>query len=633
MRGGMGGFSQSLGGMGRSFGLGQLGREPDAGRPSIRLEGALIRRVLGYFRPYRARSLLILACLALASVLGLAPPLLVRAILDRALPGRDLSLLSGLVAGLILLPVITGLIGVLQNYWHVRISQCLMFDIRNDLYRHLQRLSLRFYTTTRAGEILSRVNNDVGAVQGVVISTVVGIVTNLLTIVATAAVLLAMDWRLALLACAIVPAFLLPTRRIGRVRHRLARETQAKQAELLALMQDVLNIGGFILMRLFGQADYEANRFRDRNREVLDLQMKQAMTGRWMFMFLSVIASAGPALIYWYGGWRIIDSDGAEPTLTIGTIIAFVAYLANLYRPAGQLANIYVDVQGALAVFVRIFEYLDMDPEVSDRPSARPLPASAGDVRFEHVTFTYKAGHRPALADVSFEIPAGRMAALVGPSGAGKTTATYLVPRFYDPQSGRVCIGGHDLRDVALRSLAAHVGMVTQETFLFHATVRENLLYARPQATGAELEAAVRAANIYDFISALPDGYDTIVGERGFKLSGGERQRLSIARAILKDPRILVLDEATSSLDSESEAAIQAAMIPLMKGRTTLVIAHRLSTVLAADVILVLEHGRLVEQGTHPELLALNGLYTRLYERQFLRHRAPLETPEGEVDA
>lgn len=626
MRGGMGGFSQSLGGMGRTFGLGQLGHEPDRSRPTIRVEAALVRRVLGYFRPYRARAALILACLALTSVLGLAPPLLIRAILDHALPGRDLPLLTGLVAGLILLPILTGLVGVLQNYWHVRISQNLMFDIRNELYKHLQRLSLRFYTTTRAGEILSRVNNDVGAVQGVVISTVVGIVTNLFTILATAVVLLMMDWRLALLACAIVPAFLLPTRRIGRVRHRLARETQAKQAELLALMQDVLNIGGFILMRLFGQADYEAARFRDRNREVLDLQMKQAMTGRWMFMFLTVIASAGPALIYWYGGWRIIRSGGAEPTLTIGTIIAFVAYLANLYRPAGQLANIYVDVQGALAVFVRIFEYLDMDPEVQDRPGAVALPASAGEVRFEHVTFAYKAGHRPALDDVSFVIPAGRMAALVGPSGAGKSTATYLVPRFYDPQTGRVCIGGRDLRDVTLKSLASHVGMVTQETFLFHSSVRENLLYARPNATDAEMEAAARAANIHDFIAGLPERYDTIVGERGFKLSGGERQRLSIARAILKDPRILVLDEATSSLDSESEAAIQAAMVPLMKGRTSLVIAHRLSTVLAADVILVLEHGRLVEQGTHPELLALNGLYTRLYERQFLRKHTVEQT-------
>ncbi len=620
MRGMWGGYARSLGGLGRGFGPEAFGREADPNRSHGISARECLRRALRYFTPYRGATLVILICIGAHTALSLLPPLMVRAILDEAIPRRDVARLWRLVLGLIVLPLVTGLIGVLQNYWHTRVSQRLMFDLRNELYRHLQRLSLRFYAGTRSGEIMSRLHNDVGAVQGAVLGAVIGVVTNTLTVVMTAAVLFAMDWRLATLACAIVPAFVLPARRIGRVRHRLSRRTQEKQSELLALTQDVLHLGGYLLMRLFGQADYEAERFRARHGEVMDLQMRQAMTGRWLFLFLSVLAAAGPALIYGYGGWLIIRANPAAPdVITIGTIIAFVAYLGGLYRPAGQLANLYVDLQGALAVFGRIFEYLDMKPDVTDRPGAQPLPPIRGHVRFEQVTFSYRPDHRPALKDVSFEIPPGHLVALVGPSGAGKSTLTYLLPRFYDPPCGRILVDGYELRDVTLDSLAAQVGMVTQDTFLFHASVRENLRYARPDATEDMLFAAARAAQIHDVILRLPEGYDTLVGERGFKLSGGEKQRLSIARALLKDPRILILDEATSALDSESEAAIQAALGPLMRGRTTLVIAHRLSTVLAADLILVLDEGRLVEQGSHAALLGQGGLYARLYATQFRR--------------
>jgi ATP-binding cassette subfamily B protein len=385
-------------------------------------------------------------------------------------------------------------------------------------------------------------------------------------------------------------------------------------------------VGGFLLMRLFDRTAYEAGRFADQNRELLRLRVRQAIAGRWLLLVITVLGAAGPAAVYWFGGLLVIRGQ-----VSIGTVIAFVAYLANLYRPVTRLAGVYIDVQAALGVFQRIFAYLDLEPEVRDAPGAAKLGPVRGEIRFEGVTFAYRPGQRPALRDLTFTIRPGQLAALVGPSGAGKTTATYLVPRFYDPQEGRILVDGWEVRAVTQRSLAAQVGMVTQDTFLFHTTVLENLQYARPGATPAEVEAACRAAHIHDFICALPDGYDTVVGERGVKLSGGERQRVAIARALLKDPRILILDEATSALDSASERFIQEALAPLMRGRTTLAIAHRLSTILAADLILVLEEGVLAESGTHAELLRRGGLYARLYHEQF-RRQAATERVSGNGD-
>jgi ATP-binding cassette subfamily B protein len=617
--GGWMGPERSLGGLSRTFGLKNQNVRGDR-EPPVRIEKAQLRRVARYFAPYWRQWLVIFACIATTSVLGALPPLAVRGILDHAIPDRDLHLLTLLVGAIIGLNVLSGLIGVLQNYLNARVGEGIVFDLRNSLFRHLQRMSLPFYTRTRAGEIVSRINNDVAAVQGVATATLIAILSNVLTVIATATVIFAMNWRLALLAIIIVPGLYLPTRLVGRFRRRLSQQTQETQADMLAFLQERLNIGGMLLTKMFGQAEADAATFTQHNRRVMELNIRQALAGRWLFMCLSVFSVTGPALIYAFGGYQAIQRQ-----LTVGTIIAFVAYLTNLYRPLANLANVYVDVQGALGVFERIFQFLDIQPEVQDRPDAPALPVTQGHIQFEAVGFAYPtaSGLGPfALRDLTFEILPGERVALVGPSGAGKTTVTYLLPRFFDPTEGRITLDGCDLRDLKQESLRAHIGMVTQETFLFHATVRDNLLYARPDATEAEIRAAAEAANIHAFIESLPEGYDTVVGERAFRLSGGERQRLSIARALLKDPRLLVLDEATSNLDATSEYLIQQALEVLLRGRTSLIIAHRLSTILNADKILVLERGRLVEAGRHEELLALGGLYATLYRQQFSKVHA-----------
>ncbi|MBC8104088.1 MAG: ABC transporter ATP-binding protein [Cytophagales bacterium] len=628
--------------MPRTFGLQNrnVGGPEDA--PPVPLAQAQLRRAAGYFAPYKRQWVVIFACIGANAGLGILPPLVVREILDRAIPQRDGRLLLLLVGAIIVLSIVSGLIGVLQSYVNAIVGENIVFDLRSHLFGHLQRLSLPFYTTTRAGEIVSRVSSDVAAVQGTAAATLVAIASNVLTVAATASILFALNWRLALLALAVVPTLYLPTRFVGRVRRRLSTETQEAQADLLAFLQERINIGGMLLTKLFGQASADAAEFSRYGSRVRALNIRQALAGRWLFLCLSVFSVIGPALIYALGGFQAIQYQ-----LTVGTIIAAVAYLTNLYRPLSNLANVYVDVQGAMGVFARIFEFLDRKPEVEDRPGATDLKTAEGRITFEGVSFVYPPPavtatgvggaeadktqavpreKRFALRDLTFVIQPGERVALVGPSGAGKTTVTYLLPRFFDPTEGRILLDGHDLRDLSQESLRSHFGMVTQETFLFHSTVRENLLYARPDATEAQLIAAARSANIHDLIAGLPDGYATVVGERAFRLSGGERQRLSIARALLKDPRILILDEATSSLDATSEYLIQQALEILLRGRTSVIVAHRLSTIQSADRILVMDQGRLAESGTHDDLLDRGGLYATLYHRQF--RQAPQEPTE-----
>ena len=598
----------------------------DEGQPKVPLTAAGVRRVLSYLAPYWPHEIVILICVLAVTGLGLVPPLLMRSVIDTAIPHRDYGLLNLLVFGMVALPFFSGLISVLQSYLNALVGQGIVYDLRKHLFRHMQRMSLRFFTKTRSGEIISRINNDVAGVQSVIAGTLISIITNIFTVVFTIIVLFLMNWQLALIALIVTPAFVLPTRRVGRYRRQVSRETQEKQADLSAFLHEMMNISGYLLMRTFSGEQRADSRFRGIGRDLLRLNIKQAMVGRWFFMFLGLFASIGPAAIYWFGGRQVMAMD-----LTLGTIIAFVAFLRNLYGPSSQLANVYVDVQGAMALFDRIFGYLDMEPEIFDTPDAREVADVQGRISFNDVWFRYNDEAAWALQGISFTAEAGEMIALVGPSGAGKTTLTYLIPRLYDPVNGQVQLDDADLRDLQYLSLMQHVGVVTQEPFLFHTSLRENLLYANPEASEEDMIDACKAAQIHDFIVGLPEKYETVVGERGFRLSGGEKQRVAIARVFLKNPRIIILDEATSSLDSQSEELIQAALNTLRQGRTSFVIAHRLSTVRAANRILVIDQGRAVESGTHEELQAQGGLYAKLHSIQFRTEPEP--ATEDQADA
>jgi ATP-binding cassette subfamily B protein len=610
------------------------------------MDRMLLRRVFRYARPYIGAIVIVLVTITLSSLLGLLPPLIYRELIDEVLPSGDLRLLNLLAIGLFAVPLFSGLLGVLQRRYSARAGEGIIYDLRNEMFDHLGRMSMRFFTNTKSGEIVSRFNNDVVGAQSAITGTIPEILTNVVTLVSTLAVMLAIEWRLALLSVAVLPLFLLPARRVGLILRKIRRQALDYNADMSSQITETLTVSGALLMKTFNRLPDEARKFRRNSANVRDIGVRRAEVSQLFFMGLGLVGAIGSALVYWVGGWMVLND-----ALTVGTIVAFTAYLTRLYGPISALTNVQVEFVTALVSFERVFEYLDLPVEIQDRPDAVWPGEVEGRICFEDVWFQYQgpliddvvaqqqpgatdedtadsmagqngasaevAPKRHALQGVSFEIEPGSLTALVGPSGAGKTTITYLLPRLYDPTSGRITLDGYDLRDIALDSLTQQFGIVSQETYLFHDTIRANLLYAKADATQTELEAACRAANIHDMIATLPDGYDTLVGERGYRLSGGEKQRLAIARVILKDPRILVLDEATSHLDSQSEALIQAALEPLLHGRTSVVIAHRLSTILAADKILVIDKGRVVEQGVHRDLLAQGGLYATLYETQF----------------
>ncbi|WP_235885988.1 ABC transporter ATP-binding protein [Paenibacillus cymbidii] len=568
-------------------------------------------RVFRLFRPYWRRLAVILVLALTTTLIGLVPPLLMKEIVDTAIPGADKTMLVTLALLMIALPAASGLIGIWQNHLNNQVGQSVMRDLRYTLFHNLQRQSIAFFTSTRTGDVIQRLVGDVQAVQSAVTGTVVQAITQAITVLGTAAILFRLDWRLALLALTIVPLFLIPVRKVSALRKTLRLDAQKARGDMSSQLTESFGVSGAMLTRIFTQETSQERQFRQLNDRVMGLELRLALIGRWYGTALALLVPFGTAIIYLYGGWNVISG-----AMSLGSIIAFVSYIRRLYEPTQSLLNLHLELATALGIFQRIFEYMDLAPDIVDAPNARTLAGVRGRVEFRGVSFAYRP-KRYALRDVSFTAEPGQTVALVGPSGAGKSTLISMTARLYDPTAGAVLLDGHDIRDVTLESLRSSIAVVTQESFLFHGTIAGNLRFARENATDAELIEACRKAYIHDAIAALPDGYDTVVGERGYRLSGGERQRLSIARAILRDPRVLILDEATSHLDSQSEAYVQAALEGLLGSRTTLVIAHRLSTVLAADNIVVLDQGRIVAQGTHAELLAAGGLYATLYETQF----------------
>jgi len=630
----------------------------------------LLRRVLGYSKPYRRQLAGMLVLILFSTGLTLLTPLILRDLIDKTIPSGNLTRLVFLAVALLLIPALGGGIGIIQRRFNAMVGEGVIYDLRVALYARLQRMSLHFFTNTRLGELMSRLNNDVVGAQNAISNTIVSIITNIIQAVSVLVVMLTLEWRLTLISIVILPLFILAARRMGEKLRDISRQQMEANAQMNATMNETLNIGGALLVKLFGRTVTEVKRFESRAGMVRDLGVRRAVLGAVFFIIIGLVSAVGTALVYGMGGYLVIQN-----AFTIGTIVAFGSYMSSLYGSLQGLTNAPVDFATSVVSFERVFEVIDLPQDIAEAADGRVLAEVRGELTFEHVTFRYTVNEEAllssvkrfgrmdtvdaalsggiqegkskdgkpsdglteaeegtihtqarlnALEEVSFVAQPGQLVALVGPSGAGKTTLTYLIPRLYDPTDGRILLDGHDLRAVTLDSLSAQIGMVTQETHLFHDTIRTNLMYAKLDAAQPELEAAARAANIHDFVVSLPDGYDTIVGERGYRLSGGEKQRVALARVILKNPRILVLDEATSHLDSESELLIQEALKRVMAGRTNIVIAHRLSTILAADLILVFDRGRIVERGTHRELLAQGGLYTHLYETQFSREREPV---------
>jgi len=602
------------------------------------VDAALLRRVVRYARPYRGRLVVVLVTIVFITILSLLPPLFMRTLIDTAIPSSDIALVTWLGIGMVAVPLLNGVIGVAQRHATAQMGEGIIFDLRRELFDHLQSMSLGFFTNTKTGELMSRLNSDVVGAQQAVSSTFVTLVSNVFAVAATLFVMVRLEWRLTILAVSILPLFILASRQVGKRLRTVRRHQMEANAEMTGMMQETLSVSGALLVKLFGRSGFESNQFGRRAATVRDLGVRQAVIGRWFFMALGLVSALGTAVTFWLGAVMVINGS-----LTLGTVVALSAYLAALYGPLSALANARVEFSTSLVSFERVFEVLDLPVDVAAPVSPVTIDHVEGAVSFDHVWFSYDAiesglesvkrfgwgdsgsademvARAPSgwvLEDLTFSIPSGSTVALVGPSGAGKTTMTYLVPRLYDATRGSVSIDGVDVRHLSPEAIAAAVGVVTQETYLFHDTIEANLRYARPDATTTELVEAARAANILEFIESLPDGMSTRVGERGYRLSGGEKQRMAIARVILKNPSILILDEATSHLDARSERLVQDALEGIMERRTSLVIAHRLSTVLSADLIVVVDGGRIEETGTHAELLAAGGLYSHLFETQF----------------
>ncbi|TGE38399.1 ABC transporter ATP-binding protein [Desulfosporosinus fructosivorans] len=591
-------------------GIGRL-RFADENIEMPKVTKKMLTRILSYFIPYWTRMLLVIGCIIVSSILGLVPPILIKNIIDKALPQKDLKLLSLFIFVSIGITIVLGLLQVAQSYLSVWISKHIMVTMKNQMYSHLQRMSLNFYSAAKPGEITTRLTSDIEGIQDIFNSTVVNALSSIFVLISTAIVLVTMNWKLALVGMIILPTFIVPTRKVGKLKWKIATKSQERISDLNQIIQETFSISGAILTKIFTKEKDEYVKFKCMNQEVASLQIRESIVGRWFRMTITTFIAIGPMLIYFYGGYLYIQGE-----ITIGSIIAFVALLGRLYSPVSQLSNIHIDVTRSLALFKRIFEYFDQKQEIKDNPNALHLEKIKGKVDFNKVHFAYNSEVR-VLEDISFSVDPGTMVALVGSSGAGKTTITNLIPRLYDVIDGSIKIDDQDIRDVTLESLRKQIGIVMQEPYLFNDTIEENLRYGKSDATEDEIIKACKAAYIHDFIMTLPENYKTVVGNRGIKLSGGEKQRVSIARVILKNPRIIILDEATSSLDSVSEEYIQKAMIPLLSNRTSFVIAHRLSTVLASDQILVIENGMVAEHGKHEELVHKEGLYQQLYETQF----------------
>jgi ATP-binding cassette subfamily B protein len=572
--------------------------------PAVRR--ANFRRIVRLFRPYRARLSVVCTLIFFSAALGAVTPFLLREVLDVAIPEENVGLLTALVAGMVAIPVVTGVLGVWQTLLSNQVGQRVMHDLRTQVYRHLQRLSLAFFTRTRTGEVQSRIANDIGGIENVVTSTATSVLANVTTVLATVVAMVLLDWRLAAFALVLLPLFVWLTKRVGAQRKKVTAERQASLADVSALVQESLSVSGILLGKTMGRTDDLAERFERESTRLAELEVRSRMTGRWMMAAIQTTFAVMPALVYWFAGFTIAQGS---TTITIGTLVAFTTLQTRLFFPIGSLLGVQLEVQSSLALFDRIFEYLDHRIEIVEGTRAFERPR--GEVALDSVWFRYDDAAW-TLQDVSFAVPPGTKTALVGETGSGKTTCAYLVARLYDATGGTVSIDGVDVRELTFDSLAATVGVVSQETYLFHASVRENLRFARPEATDVEIEDAARAAQIHDLVAGLPDGYDTVVGERGYRFSGGEKQRIAIARTILRNPPVLVLDEATSSLDTQTERLVQEALERLSEGRTTIAIAHRLSTVEDADQIVVLDRGRVVEVGSYAELLARGGRFAAL---------------------